>query len=85
MCIMLLCFKHNIFSMKGENKKMAIHLKAARVNAGYTQRGAAKALGISKGTLANYENYKTKPDIEMSKKIAALYNTTVDDIVFFAK
>ena len=64
---------------------MAIHLKAARVNAGFTQREAAKELNISKGTLANYENYKTIPDIEMSKKIAALYRTTVNDIIFFAK
>ena len=64
---------------------MAIHLKAARVNAGLTQQEAAKSLKISKNTLSNYEKYKTKPDIEMSKKIAALYNTTVDDIIFFAK
>lgn len=63
---------------------MAIHLKAARVNAGLTQSEAAKELNISKGTLANYEKYKTKPDIEMSKKIAELYGTTVDDIIFFA-
>lgn len=62
---------------------MAIHLKAARVNAGYTQEEAATKLNISKGTLANYEKYKTKPDIEMSKKIAALYRTTVDNIIFF--
>lgn len=64
---------------------MAIQLKAARVNANLTQKDAAVMLGISKNTLANYEKYKTKPDIEMSKKIAKLYNTTVDDIIFFAK
>lgn len=64
---------------------MAIHLKAARVNAGLTQKEAAEKLKISKNTLANYEKYKTKPDIELSKKIAALYKTTVDDIIFFAK
>lgn len=63
---------------------MAIHLKAARVNAGLTQKEAAKELNISKNTLANYERYKTKPDIEMSKKIAELYQTTVDNIIFFA-
>ncbi|MDD6275493.1 MAG: helix-turn-helix transcriptional regulator [Clostridia bacterium] len=62
---------------------MAIHLKAARVNAGFTQQEAAKKLGISKGTLANYESYKTKPNIELSKKIASLYGTTVNDLIFF--
>lgn len=64
---------------------MAITLKAARVNAGYTQKEAAKSLNISKNTLANYEKYKTKPDIELSKRIAVLYRTTVDDIIFFAE
>lgn len=62
---------------------MAITLKAARVNVGMNRESAAKALNISKNTLANYENYKTKPDIEKSKQIAALYNCTVDDLIFF--
>lgn len=63
---------------------MAIHLKAARVNAGYNQKQAAEKLNISKGTLASYEKYKTIPDIETAKKIADLYRLTVDDIIFFA-
>lgn len=62
---------------------MAFHLKAARVNAKLTQKEAAKMLGISRNTLSNYEQYKTKPDIETSKKIAALYGLTVDNIIFF--
>lgn len=62
---------------------MAIHMKAARVNADLTIVEAAKRLGISKNTLINYEKYRTKPSIEMSKKIADLYNTTIDDIIFF--
>lgn len=63
---------------------MAIKLKAARVNAGLTQVEASKELGISKGTLASYEMYKTKPDIDMAKKIASLYNTSVDNIIWSA-
>jgi len=62
---------------------MAITLKAARVNAGLSQTEAANQLGISKNTLCNYEKYRTVPDIEMSKKIAALYNWSVNDIIFF--
>ncbi len=62
---------------------MAITLKAARVNAGMSQTEAANRLGISKNTLCNYEKYRTVPDIEMSKKIAALYNWSVNDIIFF--
>ena len=63
---------------------MAIHLRAARVNAGLTQADVAKALQISKNTIINYEAYKSKPDIETAQKLAALYGMTVDDIIFFA-
>lgn len=61
---------------------MAITMKAARVNAGLTQKEAAIALEISKGTLASYENYKTSPSIITSEKIACLYGLTVNDIIF---
>lgn len=61
---------------------MAISPKAARVNAGLTQTEAAKSLGISKGTLANYEKYRTSPDVIMAEKIAALYQMSVNDIIF---
>lgn len=61
---------------------MAVTLKAARVNAELTQKEAAEKLGISKQTLANYEMYKTKPDIEMANKMVALYDLPVDAIIF---
>lgn len=63
---------------------MAIHLDAARKNARLTQAAAANALDISRNTLANYEAYKTKPDIETAKKIATLYGMSVDDIIWSA-
>lgn len=59
---------------------MPISLKAARVNANLTQAEAAKELNIARGTLASYESYKTKPDIDTGKKIAALYKTEMDKI-----
>lgn len=67
---------------------MAMHLKAARVNAGYTQEEAVQELRrrgfkISKNTLISYELYRTKPDIETAKVLAALYGVTVDDIIFY--
>ena len=62
---------------------MAIHIKAARVNAGFTQSEAAKRLGISKNTLVNYELYRSKPDIETAVKMAELYGMSVDNIIFF--
>lgn len=59
---------------------MEIIIKAARTNAGYTQKETAKALGISKNTYASYENYKTIPDITTAKRIAILFGRSVDEI-----
>lgn len=62
---------------------MAITLKAARVNAGLTQKEAAEKLQINKNTLANYENYRSTPSIEMAKNIAVLYGCDVNHLIFF--
>lgn len=59
---------------------MEITIKAARINAGMTQTEAAKALGIGKSTLLNYEMYRTIPDINTAIRMAELYGTTVDRI-----
>ena len=64
---------------------MAMSIRAGRVNVGLTQEKAAKELGITRATLSSYESGKTIPDIEMGKKMAALYKTTVDELVFSAK
>lgn len=58
-------------------------MKAARINAGYTQKTAAKLLNISKNTLSNYENYKTIPDVKTSGAMARLYRVSVDNIIFY--
>ena len=61
---------------------MELTMKAARVNAGYTQKAAANLLNISKSTLCNYEKYRTVPDIRTSEKMAKLYHLSVDNIIF---
>ena len=64
---------------------MEVTMKAARVNAGLTQRAAAKALEISKNTLSNYENYRTIPDVMISERMARLYGLSVDNIIFYRR
>ncbi len=64
--------------------RMAIHLRAARVNAGFTQSEVADKLKISKSTIISYEKYKSTPDIEMAQKLAELYGMTVDNIIWKA-
>lgn len=61
---------------------MQITLRAARVNKGLTQDEVAKALGKSKGTIVNYEKYRTILDIDDAKTIASLYGLSVDEIIF---
>lgn len=59
-----------------------ISLAAARVNAGYTQREAAKKLGITNQTLCNWENGKSEPKASMIDKIGKVYNFPSDNIIF---
>ena len=62
--------------------EMKIQLKAARVNSNLTQKEAAKALKISKNSIANYEAYTSVPSVDLAKRIATLYGMKVDDIIW---
>lgn len=64
---------------------MAIHLKAARVNAGLTQSMVCEKLKISKNTLISYEKYKSIPGIDVARKLAELYGMSVDNIIWEAE
>lgn len=59
-----------------------ITLKAARVNAGLSQKDAAKALHISTATLQNYESGDTVPDWNKVHEIETLYQYPADHIFF---
>jgi transcriptional regulator with XRE-family HTH domain len=64
-------------------KRMSkITLKAARVNAGLTQKQAAEALGISNSTLVKWENGKAAPRVEKIDALCALYSTNYDNLNF---
>ena len=61
---------------------MKVTLKAARVNAGLTQKEAAKELDISVDTLASYEKGNSFPDVRVIKKMEKLYGVTYNNIIF---
>lgn len=61
---------------------MSITLRAARINAGYTQRKAAELLNIRVDTLGNYERGKTFPSVPIITKIEELYHVKYSDIDF---
>lgn len=64
---------------------MQLTLKAARVQAGLTQKEAAKRIGISSDTLYNYENQKSFPDIPVLKRIEQVYGVNYSDIIFLPR
>lgn len=57
-----------------------ITLAAARVNAGISQKDAAKLLGVSPSTLRNYESGKTSPGWDTVRKIEKAYGISIDYI-----
>lgn len=57
-------------------------LASARINAGLTQKEAAKQLGVSNKTLNSWENYMAYPKINYVVKLCELYNISYDDINF---
>lgn len=59
-----------------------VTLKAARVNAGYTQKEVAKMLKVSNKTVSLWECGKTMPKINMVNSICSLYGMSYDDIIF---
>lgn len=61
-----------------------ISVKAARVNAGLSQKEAAEKLEISRSTLQYYEAGIRVPDILTARKIGDVYGFPVDYIFFGA-
>lgn len=59
-----------------------ITLKAARVNANYTQKDAAKALNVSNKTLCSWEKGASMPRVEKIDAICKLYGVSYDNIIF---
>lgn len=61
---------------------MKLTLKAARINAGFTQQQAAEQLNVSKDTVSNWERGKSYPGVPALKKMEKVYGVPYDDIIF---
>lgn len=59
-----------------------ISLKAARVNAGLSQRQAAARIGVCLSTIRNYENGSTIPSWDKVRLIQIVYEFPTDYIFF---
>lgn len=70
--------------MDNAKKYPKITLKAARINAGLSQKDAAEKIGVCIATLQNYENGITVPDWDIVDKISSVYNFPAE-YIFFAR
>lgn len=59
-----------------------ITLKAARVNAGLSQKEVAIVLGVSNKTISSWENGDTFPSAEKINALCKLYGMSYDDLIF---
>lgn len=64
---------------------MAWSIKAARVNAGYTQKQAAQALGVSETTVIKWEKGTSIPLADKFVEMCRLYNVPMDEILLPTK
>lgn len=62
-----------------------ITLKAARVNAGYTQEQVCASIGCTKATLVNWEAGNTSPTVDKAIELAELYKLPLESIDFCRK
>lgn len=56
-------------------------LRELRISNGFTQKQIADVLNIDRSTYSYYETRKTQPDINVIKRLAAMYDVTCDYIL----
>lgn len=55
----------------------------ARKRCGLSQEAVAEKLGVSRQTVSKWETDETVPDIRQSKKMAMLYDISLDELIDF--
>lgn len=65
-------------------ENLKISLRAARVNAGLSQKEAATKIGVDQVTISNWETYKTEPTISQAIKACETYGISIDHVKFCA-
>ena len=55
----------------------------ARKKAGLSRETVAEKLGVSRQTISKWETAETVPDIYEAKKLAKLYNLSLDELIEF--
>lgn len=55
-------------------------IATARKNAGLTQETLAKAIGVSRAAVANWEAGHARPEVENAKALGKVLGLTLDEI-----
>lgn len=63
------------------NETIRSNIKGLRMSVGETQDSLASELGVSRGTIGNYESGTRVPTLEMLVKIATHFEVTVDSLL----
>lgn len=81
---MTLCLKRDII-VSTEVITVAITLKAARVNLGYTQKEAGLKIGVSKDTIGSWERNLSTPNSKYIPVIERVYGVSYNDLIFLPR
>ena len=63
---------------------MLKNLKALRMEYGISQQKLAEAIYVTQPSINKYENHDIEPEIEILKRMAEYFNTTIDYIVGYS-
>ena len=63
------------------DKVFCRNLKAARLEASMTQKQVAAHLNVVESCYANWEQGRTEPNVAMLRKLAELFEVSVDELV----
>ena len=55
--------------------------KLARMKAGFTQEELAEKLGVSKASICQWENGRTRPSIKKLKPLSEILNISVEELL----
>ena len=64
---------------------LGTNIKEYRLKKSFTQEQLAYELGVSSQTISRWENGTTYPDIVMLPIIAELFDTSIDNLMGYAK
>ena len=68
--------------LKESERRICMILKAARVNAGFSQSQVGKVLQVSRSTVSRWERGETPVDEKTKYKLSILYQVDLEQLEF---